>query len=240
MKAHRIHWADRRLSTIVDLGYRYSLPQVHCDLCRSTWGDGDFEYPTLRLPFLNERDFTYDRVITVAEFARVRKRICRATGRDALLVPGGSLGEPFGESITTRLQDFAWGRLCYPQISKRACELLLAEGIKLNTATVSIRCRGKKLDTHLALQVDPYVLLTTETLARHKIIHCPRCGDYHHVCPRPRIGEDYEVKRSCWPRGLDLVTSIETLHVLASEEFMETVKRHKLTGLAFVECGHYV
>ena len=58
--------------------------------------------------------------------------------------------------------------------------------------------------------------------------------------PAPVVPEGYAIMRSHWPAGQHLVQMWETLSVLASEEFMEAVRKHNLTGIAFKECGTYV
>src|SRR5436305_955426 len=154
MKAFRIRYPDIKKRSFVDLDYRYGLPDVRCHECGTTWGCAQYEYPAFRFDFLNENEFNSDCVVSVRQFEKIEQRFGRALGRHVLLVPGGSLGEPAGTAISTRLDDFAWGRIAYPQISKRARDLLADDGINLTTASVSIRCHGKKVDTHLALHVE--------------------------------------------------------------------------------------
>src|SRR5437660_2103809 len=243
MKVFRINWAVNE-GTVVDLGYDYDLPQVECLECEPewmNWGQGMIEYPAFKFDFLNDTEFNFDRVVSVAAFDQIRQRIVRAAGRPVNVIPGASIGELYGTSFRSKLNDFVWGRIFVPQISKRARDLLACEGINLLTAECSIRCRGKKLDSHLAMQVEPMALMTEESLSRFKIYHCPRCGNYKHPPkPDPIVPEGYLIGRSAWPAGQHLVQMAETLNVLASNEFIEVVKKRNLTGLIFEECGRFV
>jgi hypothetical protein len=243
MKVFRIKWAVNQ-GTTVDLGYDYHLPFVQCLECSpewKNWGSGMFEYPAFKFDFLNHEEFTDDRVVSVAEFHQIRRRIVLAAGRPVLIIPGASIGELSGTSATEKLNDFAWGRITVPQVSKRARDWLANEGINLLTAECSIRCRGKTLDSHLAIQVEPVPLMTEESLAKFRIHHCPRCGNYKGpLQPGPVVPGGYMLSRSAWPVGQHLVQMVETLDVIASEEFMEAVRRHHLTGIAFEECGRLI
>src|SRR5690242_16209588 len=157
MKAFRITWSVNE-GTTVDLGYDYNLPRVECLECEpqwKSWGDGVIEYPAFKFEFLNKKEFTFKRVVSVAEFKRIQNKIEMAAGRPVMVIPGASIGELSGTSAKTRLNDFAWGRITVPQISKWARDLLVSEGINLLTAECTIRCRGRKLDSHLAIQVEP-------------------------------------------------------------------------------------
>jgi hypothetical protein len=173
------------------------------------------EYPAFKFDFLNHDEFNYKRVLSVVEFDKVRQRIVRAAGRPVMVIPGGSIGELSGSSARAKLNDFAWGRVLVPQISKRARDLLASEGINLLTAECTIRCRGKNLDSHLAIQVALAELMTEENLSRFKIYHCPRCGNYQSPPkPDPVVPEGYVIRRSAWPAGQHLVQMAETLKVL--------------------------
>lgn len=239
MKAYKLQWVTSKAAGKLELWYRYALPQISCPVCHRTWGNDFYEYPAINCEFFNEKEFNIMRQVNVAEFAVISKRIQNSIGSSLLLVPGGSLGLLEGKSITTRLEDFAWGRVCYPQVSKRACELLQKQGINLVTAEMFLRCRGRNLDSHWALQVAPLALLTSNSLQANKIQHCPVCGDYHLVENKPSLGR-YQLRASLWPKGQHLVTLAETVDVIASPEFMAAVQKHPLTGIRFVECGEFV
>lgn len=242
MKAYKIEWADVKQRRMVDMTCRFNLPRVECPICCpewKNWGDGLFEYPAFKFSFLNEQEFTDRRVLSLDEFSDIRLKIQNAAGRPVNIIPGASIGELSGTTISTKLEDFIWGRLIVPQISKRAKDILASESIDLFTTECSIQFRGRQLTSHLAVQVEPVPLMTEESLARHKIFHCPRCGNFVSPSPRlsPIISEGYLIKKSNWPKDQHLVQMQETLHILASEKFIETVKRYKLSGITFEECG---
>jgi hypothetical protein len=238
-KAYKIHWADVTRTGLVDLGYRYALPQVCCNRCGSTWGNGCFEYPAFDFDFLNEEEFTDERVVDLKGFREIADRICNAAGRSILLVPGACLGPLSGVAKARELDDFLWGSTSSPQVRKCARELLAAEGIDLLTAELSIRFCGRKLDTHLAVQAEPAALVSDESLSRHGLTHCPVCGDFNPPLRKPVVPEGFILRQSWWPKGQHLVTLAETLDVIASEEFIEAVKKHKLSGIKFVDYGRF-
>lgn len=246
MKAYRITW-DRsrkdRNRTSADLGYRYHLPKLECRVCTRTgsWGNGAFEYPAYKFDFLNETDFNFHRVVNLDEFEKLRKRIETTANRPTNFVPGGSIGELSGKAFSSKLENFVWGRIGLPQISRRAVDALRAEGINLFTTECNIQFRGRKLDSHLAIQVEIVPMMTEESVREHEIFHCPRCNGFD---VPPMVGSlvphGYMLRRSAWPKGEHLVKMRETARVIASEEFIQAVEKHNLARIVFEECGQWV
>lgn len=222
-----------------DLGYEYHLPQVECPRC-GVWGSWSVEYPAFQFDFLSKREFRLERVVTLNEFDKIRQRFAEACGRPVNLIPGASIGRPTGRCTAAKLSDFIWGRVCFPQVSRRARDLLENEGLSLTTAECDIRCRGRKIDSHVAIHLEPVRLLDEEGLDQHGLILCDVCGGYNLRTDRPKNPDPWRVKRSDWPEGEHLVLSEATSGILASPEFIRAVRKHKLTGLEFVEFGVYV
>lgn len=227
--------AERRYPD-ADLGYEYHLPQVKCPRC-GVWGLWSVEYPAFQFDFLNKREFRLERVVSLDEFDKIRQRFAEVCGRPVNLIPGGSIGRPIGRCTTARLNDFVWGRVCFPQVSKRARDLLRNGGVSITTAECDIRCRGRKINSHLAIHLEPLRLLDEEGLDRHGLTFCDVCGGYNVRTDRPENPAPWRVKRSVWPEGVHLALSEETSEILASPEFIRAVKHYKLTGLRFVEFG---
>lgn len=243
MKAFRITW-DRKRPTLVDAACRYDLPRIECLECCpewKTWGVACVSFPALKFYFLNTEDYNCDRVVSLEEFRRIAERISRTAGRLVPVAPGSGIGELEGTATTSKLDDFTWGRVVLPEISLHARDALAGEGIELLTAECSILYRCKRIETQLAVQLEPVELLTEESLNRHRIIHCQRCGNYM-APPRPApvVPEGYKFNRSLWPKGAHLVQTRETGDVLASQEFIDAVKKHDLRGIVFKECGEFV
>ncbi len=240
MKCYSLAWQGKRVvSGIIDLGYELHLPRVHCHRCGSTWGDGMYEYPAFQFEFLNEEEFNFARVVDIQGFESIKRRIEAAAGRPVELVPGGSIGKPVGKT-QSRLSDFTWGRVTYPQISRNACEILRTEGIHLLTADIDLQKRGKKVDSHLALQIEPAAMLTEESKSLLKITHCEFCGDFNQTSRTQRPPEGLTLRRAAWPDGRDLITVQETLDVIVSDRFVEVVKKNAFTGLEFHELGRLI
>lgn len=242
MKAYTVLMGDRRVCRWVDGGYRFALPDIACRVCepeRGSWGASALEFPAVQGNFLNEREFTNTRTVSIEEFQSIKTQIEVATGRKRNLIPGGLVGVLEIDALRKSQPDFVWARIGYPQISKRAAELLARDGIELTTAPCQMLYRGKELDTHWAVEVEPFPLLTLESRERCGVWLCPVCGNYRPPeIPTKRY--DLTLDRKLWPSGRHLVKARETCHLVASPEFIEAVQRHGLVGLEFKECGRFV
>jgi hypothetical protein len=239
MKAFKIHWPRSSVGSPLDLGYKYNLPSVRCPNC-GEWGNGNFEYPDFAFDLLNETEFTDRRVLDIPEFTQFGETILSAAKRPVLLVPGACLGRPYGDAFRTSLDDFVWGRIFVPQISKRARDVLAGHGINLRTADIDVRFRGKSITTHLAIQVEPVPLLTEDSLRRFTFTRCDLCGDYTRKDRGVTVPQGYYLQQARWPNREHLVMLRESLNVLASEELMDAVKKHNLAGIVFEECRQFV
>ena len=242
-KAFKIDWLKGKARRSPDLGCDLHLPQVRCSVCGETWGSV-YAYPGFNFDFLNPKEFNWERTLSTEEFQRqIRERIQRSVGRSVMVVPGAGVGPLTGTSAFAKFDDdFVWGTILCPQISKVAEKILASEGVQLLTADVSMRCRGRLVESLFAIQAEPASLLTAESLHKHRIKHCVNCDKYTAPLPTERVivPEGYEIRKSAWPKGQHLVTLAETLDILASSEFMAAVQKHNLTGIAFEECGVYV
>ena len=223
-----------------DLGCDIHLPQVNCDKCGKTWQDGLYHYPAFKFPLFKESIFSAKNIVSVPDFKKREARIQKAAGRPVIMVPGASVGELSGTTVTANLQDFTWGTIVYPQISVKARDALAEAGIELLTTTCTIQYRNRRIATHLAIQAEPVPLLPPESLPVFQIYHCERCNDYDVRYPRPDLRAAYEIPMKFWPMGQHLVTMLETLDLIATEEFRDKVLSLNLKGLVFVKCGRLV
>jgi hypothetical protein len=236
MKAYRIKWMETRQDVTVEC--RYELPYVRCGQCGREWGEGLVQFPALNFPFLREPRFR-KRIVDVEGFREIKNCISTAAGYPINVVPGSSFGPLEGKADKLELNDFIWGSICVPQISRRARDLLVADGIELLIAEAFIVCGRRRLD-YLAIQAEPVPMLTEKSLEQARITFCKKCGDYFQNHPCPDIAGHYKLRRNAWPRGRHLVQLMETLDVIASETFMASVARHHLSGIRFIEYGEFV
>jgi len=243
----KIKKAYSSLGSAGDSGYALDLPSLRCtEECTNgceSWG-ALIEYPAFKFDFLTQEEYgpDLDRAISLKEFTDLASKIEIAAGRPVRVIPGAAIGELSGKVFTRKPDDFLWTGIIIPQIGKNTRDKLAGEGIPLLTADCSLRYRsGRKLDSHLAMQVEPVPLLNDESLDRLRIYLCPVCGHYlaneMFIKKLPRF---YQIKRASWPKGRHLVQMLETLDVLASEEFMCAVEKHELTGIRFEGCGEFV
>ncbi len=243
MKAYRIT-QDKRRPRTVSAAFKYYLPSVECLECCAewkTWENGFIAFPALKFPFLNKKEFNPKRVVSIEEFNKIAEHLCEAAGRCVSFCPGCGIGELEGDATTRKLDDFTWGTIVAPEISMEARDLLAGEGIELVTAECSITYRKKRIEDRLAVQLEPVALLTEESLIRNNIKHCSRCNHYWQTgCSTVVVPEGYMIKKDLWPKGKHLVQVMETLDILASEEFIEAVEKHALTNIVFEEYGTYV
>jgi hypothetical protein len=246
MKAYRLTWPNSDRSIIAELGYAHHLPMLICEVCEpqfKRWGAG-YEYPAFKFDFLRDPVFNHNSIkqVNIDEFDQIKSRILGAVGRPVMIFPFSGIGLLAGKTSTTKLEDFMWGRIHFPQISRRAKDILADEGINLLTTEMSMTCRGRKVDSHLAMQVEPADVLTEETFAKLSITRCQRCGRYvsrQMYGPRDRF-PSLEIKRAALPPVTDLVMPIGGRGIIASERFIAAAEKHCLTGLRFEECGSYV
>jgi hypothetical protein len=236
--AYRIRRLNYRDPLRVDC--RFQLPSVRCHACGREWEEGLIQYPAFEFEFLTKRSFQLKRIVDVKEFKQIQQQIIAALGRSVVIVPGASFGRMEGKADNSKLNDFVWGCCCVPQISRRARDILANEGVDLSTAECTIRCGRKVLDSHLAIQVEPVAMLTSECLLEANISDCQTCGDYFQNYPAPDMVGVYQLKRSAWPKGPHLVQLNETLEVIPSREFMAAVEKHQLGGIAFEKYGLFV
>ena len=238
MRAFQLTSAPKSKSPQVDHGYDWQMPGIRCLACRQVVSNWAFEYPAIDYDFIASSGLYGDRAVSLEEFRALQERIFQAADRRFCLVPGGLLGTPSGKAESSKLDDFAWGSVV-PVISKRAVECLAQEGIRLRTGKIDLVFRGKRLDSHLSLQVEPEEILTEANRRAFTLEHCPICGDFRKIDLRPHVPQGMQIDRSRVP-GEHLFKSVERAAIIASSQFIDATLKHGLTGAHFEDCGEYV
>ena len=136
--------------------------------------------------------------------------------------------------------DFVW--CCFSLLaSRRAIEALRRSGLRVPFGPGVVQI-GKRqpCEDFVALQLDLVRLYSDTTLEEFTMSFCKKCGNalLKDVRAEPKGPRQFVRKRI--PRRQGLVRAYESVVTLATEQFIEAVRVHKLTGLAFREFGVYV
>lgn len=227
----------------IDGGHDFQLPWVRCDRCGQHWGNGDFSFPAFEFDSANPI-FTNERCeMTPDELESVRRNILQQLGRQVWMPPHSSLGPYVGTSHTLKLKDFVDAGGGALLISRTAHAKLKEIGIDLMTGPAHVRCRGKMLDTHLVLHIEPVTqpVLHPTTVKALTYTYCPHCGGKRKSDLRAevKLGE-YKLRKDRVPKGATLFRPYEWHQILATEAFVEAVAPLELKGATFKPWGEVV
>ncbi|NTX08736.1 MULTISPECIES: double-CXXCG motif protein [Myxococcus] len=82
-----------------DLGREWVLPGVECPTCKTAWGGGGYDYPTVDLSELPQRrDFEQPRCVPWDQFVRLRERVLPLVPPGAIVKPGTGFGALTGRA----------------------------------------------------------------------------------------------------------------------------------------------
>ena len=227
--------------TSIDGAYDYHLPQVKCQCSLNSSGDGYFAFPALEFDAQDPMFSDENCALSPEELNVVRARILKKVGRRVWLPPGASLGPFSGTSHTSKLTDFV--DPSYLLISKRALEKLDGAGVSLRTGPAHIRCRGKMLDSHLALQVEPIAepVLAASTVEALTLEYCAICGDCHKVDPRRKLKPgECQLRKEVVPSEATVFKLYEWSLTLVTQRFTEVATELGLSGAKFKPWGTLV
>ena len=227
--------------TSIDGAFDYHLPGVRCS-CEdgSVVAPGEFAFPAFAFdqanPLFTDEEFRVS--VSLEELEAIRRSILDPVGRSVWMPPGAELGPYVGTSHTTKLTDFVDGG--HILVSKAAVERLAQAGVHLLTGPAQVRCRGKLLDSHWVLHVEPTLepTLTKATLEAKSMVCCPQCGvcrctkHQRSVKPGERRLDGRQV-----PKGPTLFRLYEWGQLLATDEDVDTVSGLGLSGVTFEKWG---
>jgi hypothetical protein len=176
------------------------------------------------------------------ELDAVREKILAKVGRHVWMPPYSSLGPYVGTSHTTKLTDFVDSSSAI-LISRIALEKLREAGIELLTGPAHVRCRGKMLDSHLVLHVEPLPEpeLAPATVEALTMKYCSRCGHSYKAdpCAKVKPGQ-YQLRKDRVPMTATLFCLYEWAELLATEAFVDAASKLGLSGAKFRPWGTVV
>ncbi|MFP2911728.1 double-CXXCG motif protein [Pyxidicoccus sp. 3LFB2] len=213
--------------------YKWYLPSVlDCPGCGpGVFGNDSVRYPCVDLTGLpNVRDYEVRPPQPVDEYLRVSEQLRPLLPPGAMLKPGMALGPMIGRASGSFGSLFMYDP-GFLHMRREALERLQQEGIRgLRGCPTELRFRGK----------NPPELLEPELLIRGELHPdclppgaktCERCGAKNYSLPDP-----YILDAATLPTEVDLfrVAGWSSL-IIATERFVEAVKRLGLDGVIFRE-----
>lgn len=202
-------------------------------MCHAIWSGGADGYPAVDLSALAERKL-FEKARLERDFAEY-ERLCSLVQP---LMPEGTWPRPgtqFGPLVGTARGGFAPLVLQYGDsllLQHDALSRLQDAGVRgLLGCPTALRFQKKGTPELLELQLEPRGLLHPDCLPAGDAEPCPKCGRY--VFSRP---DAPLLDAASLPGHLDLFRlSNFTTMLIATERFVEAVRRHELRGLLFVE-----
>ncbi|MBZ4419178.1 double-CXXCG motif protein [Myxococcus sp. RHSTA-1-4] len=213
--------------------YKWYLPAVlDCPGC----GPGVFGNETLRHPCVdltalpNVHEYAYRPPQPLDEYLRLSEQLRPLLPPGAVLMPGMALGPMVGKASGTFGQLFMHDP-SFVHMRREALERLQEAGIRgLHGCPLEVRFRGKNppelLEPHLELRGEFHPDCLPEDART-----CKRCGAKNHSLPRP-----YILDATTLPTELDLFRLADwSAVIIATERFVDAVKRLQLDGVTFRE-----
>ncbi len=211
---------------------KWGLPGSYCPVCEGTRVAAGNAYPCVDLSGLPERaEFEEARRVPIEEFERLRELVLPLMPPGALVLPGATLG-PFVGTATGR-----FGALFYDMpftllVRREALEKLQAAGLRgLNGCRTQLRFRQRNAPEFWEFQLMFKGRLHPDCLPPDRKPPCKRCRVDGFKLPEQML-----LDAATLPTDLDLFRlSDVTGIIIASERFVETVRRLELDGVIFHE-----
>src|SRR6266571_2202142 len=218
------------------------LPRIVCDVCRAVRLEWDVYHPSLKCSAktLDAISAAENPACSWEQIEKLRKKIPRDDERLWDLPPVCQLGrQRILMDGPPDFPDFDLDLNC-PLISEKALDILANNRITVYSGEVEILSFSSRKRLHGWRAVDfPNVRLMTENAIRKcRLIECKRCGEFREA--DPRAWRHHELIKDRWPRRLGVARLVESGRRVASPEFIEVWKRHKLKGIRFERIGKWV
>ncbi len=218
-----------------------SLPDVDCPVCGCKWGTARVWYPSLSVQDRGTlADYSDRRTVSPGELERLRRGLGPRRS-DARLPPGSGIGP-----IEARLSPYATDFVSVPCLmlaAKPAIRRFQEAGVILPHGPALVYLGRTKSEAYVALELDPKSMCSMKTEEALGVARCDGCGGcrrirgYDHDLSR-RLEYGFEARRAPERHGL-ILEDVEEF-VLATEDFMNVYRSHKMTGLRFERLGIWV
>ena len=224
-----------RYTGSLNASHPWGLPGVEpCPTCKCGGAGTGLEYPCIDLSGLPPHelkklsDFW---PVPSEEIERLRELVRPLAPKGAVLEPGTLFGSLKGTGLGYFGQFFMedpW-TLC---VRREALERLKEAGLRgLHGCPIQVRFRTKHAPELFEMQLEMHGLYHPDCLPPDRRPPCPTCGNEFFVRPDPVI-----LDAASLPSDLDLFRLRQgSTNVLASERFVETVRRLALDGVLFQE-----
>jgi uncharacterized double-CXXCG motif protein len=231
-KFYSVDWSgNSRYTGHLNASHQWRLPGVHCPRCETTWAGSATAFPNVDLSsHPEEKEFREPRPEPLEEFERLRELVRPLVPPGAQLLPGAKLGPLVGTATGT----FSSIYLYHPEmplLHREALDRLQAEGIRgLRGFRTKLRFRQKSHPELLELEILPHGRLHP-SCTPERPPPCPRCGRDSFTLP-----DDLILDAASLPTDTDLfrLSDFETVFI-ATERFVEAVRRLELEGVVFRE-----
>ncbi|XXF78070.1 double-CXXCG motif protein [Myxococcaceae bacterium GXIMD 01537] len=213
--------------------HRWGLPGAHCPRCDATWAAISEAYPCIDLSGLKERHLFEEARLEedFSEFERLRELVRPLVSSNVPLYPGTLFGPLVGNaqgSFGQLVMQYGWALL----IRREALEQLQAEGVRgLKGCRAELRFRQKSAPVLMELQVEPGGLLHRDCLPPDLPPPCSKCGRQGFTRPEHPLLDDSSLPSD---RDLFRLSNFSTM-LVASERFVDTVRRLRFEEVSFVE-----
>jgi len=219
----------------LDAVNRWCLPGVQpCPMCRKGGGSPWLAYPCVDLSGLSQAELqklSDPWPVPRAEFERLRELVRPLAPSWALLEPGAQFGPCTGKG-SGRFGPLFMQDASALFLRGDALERLRAEGLRgLQGCPVEVRFRGKTPPELLQLQLELHGLLHPACMPAEPEPLCATCGSSSLDCPGSIILDEASL-----PSDVDVFRHRQGwATIIASERFVDTVRRLGLEGVTFQE-----
>nr|WP_158625258.1 double-CXXCG motif protein [Corallococcus terminator] len=233
MKYFRLHPAEGpRFTGFIDGVHRWGLPGGLCPVCHASPGGLGEAYPSVDLSgWALRRELAEARQVPLEEYERLRDRLRPHAPPGALLLPGAGFGLLSGKGSGW------WGALHLPTpwtlVMKRdaLAQMRGTGGLKLLASEVDIHFEGIEAPDLLEIEIHPHGRLHDTCFPEGRELPCARCGRQGGSLPDAPL-----LDASTLLAGQDLFRLEDyTTIIIATERFVEAVKRLGLEGVVFKE-----
>ena len=211
---------------------KWGLPGLTCSVCHETWATTGIAYPSVDLTNLPEEP-QYRRFwpVSLDEFEERRRPVLDLIPDGSMPPPGTDFGPLVGNGRGGPFADFVWVNSWTLLAQSSAWERLRTTDVKLPKAVPALIKFKKPNDyVFVELELEPRTIMHRSAFGRD-LPQCKACGRVGASMP-----DDIVIQKRSIPSDVDIFRDrLMTTLILATDRFVQAVKRLDLTGLEFRE-----